>query len=188
VCPKCSSESARYSRRHYDGPWSFLLTVRPVKCSDCGAYFPLAADGSIRRPETDPIDLHIPFRPSELDAPAVGHVAPSFEDIGGDAPRTRPSRRACPVCGSEAIRASRPGIEPPTSRLDAKTDYRCVRCNASFRRTNPLRLVVFSLLLLGVLAGLSYLALAALGARGLSNKSPRIRKDQVKEPPPPVFR
>ena len=177
MCPNCSSNQARYSRRPYEGLWFLLFRVRPVKCSDCGAYFPIAADGSIPRPQRDSVDLHIPFRPSELDP-----MAEDGEDLWK-------SRGACPVCGCEEVRPSRPESNPSLiSRLDPKTTYRCVRCNASFRRTNPARVFLFSLILLGLLASLSYLALAALGAHGLTNKSPRIPKDQVKEPPPPVFR
>jgi hypothetical protein len=143
VCPNCSSESARYSRRHYDGPWSYFLNVRPVKCSDCGGYFPLAADGSIRRPETDPIDLHIPFRPSELDAPGVGYAEPSFEEVEGDAPRRRPSRQGLPGLWLRGHTPVASRNRAPTSRLDV-TDYRCVRCNASFSELTPLRLTAFS--------------------------------------------
>ena len=90
--------------------------------------------------------------------------------------------------GFEAIRASRQATESIAQRLDVKTAYRCVRCNASFKRTNPLRLLAFSIVLLVLLGGLSYLALRVLGARRLSDSSPRIRKDQMKPPPPPVFR
>lgn len=73
-------------------------------------------------------------------------------------------------------------------RLDVKTTYRCTRCNGSFRRTQPVRLLAFAMILLGVLAGLSYFVIATMGGHGESNRSPRIRKDQIKEPPPPVFR
>jgi transposase-like protein len=176
VCPSCSSDRARYSRRHYDGPWFLAFRVRPVKCSDCGSYFPIAADASIRRPETDSIDLHIPFRPSELDGPQDGGAG------------TFPAG-ACPICGSDQVRPSRPGTDQPLARrLDVRTPYRCARCNGSFRRANPLRLLVLSLLLVGVLAGLSYLGIAVLSWRGRIGNSPHIRKDQIKEPPPPVFR
>jgi len=188
VCPHCASLSARHSRRSYRGLWYFLFRVRPVKCSDCGSYFPIARTGAIRRPETDPKDLHIPFTPSELAAPAEALADAALDDLPGDAPRPGRLSRSCPVCGFEDIRPSRQGIEPTTLRLDLKTTYRCVRCNASFNRTNPLRFLAFSVVLLGLLAGLSYLGLAVLGARRLSNPSPRIKKDQVKPPPPPVFR
>ena len=187
LCPNCSSDRARYSRRHYDRVWFILFRVRPVKCSECGAYFAIARDATITRPETDPVDLHIPFRPSELDNPAE-----SFSGSHEDAPQDssgKPSRRACPICGSHDVHASRPGGEQSlTRRIDVKTTYRCARCNGSFRRTNPLRLLVFSLVLLGVLGWLSYLVIAALGGHGPGNRSPRIRKDQIKQPPPPVFR
>lgn len=173
MCPNCSSDRARYSRRHYDGVWFLLFRVRPVKCSECGAYFPISGRATIRRPETDPIDLHIPFRPSELDDSAA-----RLRGGGG-----------CPVCGSQAVHPSRPEAEPSLiRRLDVKTAYRCARCNAGFKRTNPLRLLAFSLILFGVLAGLSYLAIGVLGGHGRSNTSPRIKKDQIKQPPPPVFR
>ncbi len=188
VCPNCSSDRARYSRRHYEGMWFLLFRVRPVKCSECGSYFPIAAGATIRRPETDPIDLHIPFRPSELDDPPEG-----LQGGEGDAlaklPGSKPSRRACPYCGSRDIHPSRLEGEPSfTRQLDVRTTYRCGRCNASFMRANPLRLLAFLLILLGVLGGLSYVALVTLGGRGPTDRSPRIRKDQIKPPPPPVFR
>ena len=69
-----------------------------------------------------------------------------------------------------------------------KTTYRCARCNGSFKRTDPVRLLAFVLIVLGVLGGLSYFILAAMGGHGESNRSPRIKKDQIKPPPPPVFR
>ena len=159
-----------------------------MKCSDCGSYFPIAGDATITRPETDPIDLHIPFRPSELDDPTDGLPGGAAEDLPAS-PGSGPSRRACPVCGSRAVRPSNPGGDQPlTRRLDVKTTYRCSRCNGSFRRISPVRLLAFSVILLGLLAGLSYFVIAALGGHGESNRSPRIRKDQVKPPPPPVFR
>ena len=186
VCPNCSSLNARYSRRGYGGLWFLVFRVRPVKCSDCGSYFPIAGNGAIRRPETDPHDLHIPFTPSEMAAHAEARSDP--DDPPGDGHGPARLRRTCPVCGFDDIRPSRQAIGPSASRLDLQTTYRCVRCNASFKRTNPLRLLAFSLLLLGLLAGLSYIGLALLGARRLNNPSPRIKKDQVKPPPPPVFR
>lgn len=188
VCPNCASNRARYSRRHYDGVWFLLFRVRPVKCSECGAYFPIAGNATITRPETDPIDLHIPFRPSELDDPAEGLPGGEAE-AGAEEPGTKPSRISCPICGSRTVHPSRPGGDESISRrLDVKTTYRCARCNGSFRRTSPLRLVAFSAILLGVLGGLSYFAIVTLGSRGRSNTSPRIKKDQIKQPPPPVFR
>ncbi len=188
VCPNCFSDGARYSRRHYEGIWFLLFRVRPVKCSECGSYFPIAGDATIRRPETDPIDLHIPFRPSELDDPAEG-LQGGEGDSSAKPPGSRAFRRACPICGSSDIHPSRLEAEPSlTRRLDVRTTYRCGRCNASFMRANPLRFLAFSLILLGVLGGLSYLVIATLGGRGPSDRSPRIRKDQIKPPPPPVFR
>ncbi len=177
ICPACSSDRARYSRRHYEGIAFILFRVRPVKCSDCGVYFPIAQDGSIPNPQRDPVDLHIPFRPSELDTTVE------------DGEEGRVLSGACPVCGSEDVRPSRPESNPSlASRLDVETTYRCVACNASFRRTSPARVLFLSVILLAVLGGLGYLILSVLGSRGQRNLSPRIRKDQVKEPPPPVFR
>ena len=188
LCPNCSSDRARYSRRHYEGPWFLLFRVRPVKCSDCGSYFPIAGDATITRPETDPVDLHIPFRPSELDPPVAMRPQGAAEDPGSS-PGATPSRVACPACGSRAVRPSNPGGDQPlTRRLDVKTTYRCARCNGSFKRTDPVRLLAFVLIVLGVLGGLSYFILAAMGGHGESNRSPRIKKDQIKPPPPPVFR
>ena len=188
LCPNCSSDRARYSRRHYDGPWFLLFRVRPVKCSDCGSYFPIAGDATITRPETDPVDLHIPFRPSELDQPEERLPRGPAEDPPSS-PGSPPSRVVCPVCGSRAVRPSNPGGDQPLAlRLDMKTTYRCARCNGSFRRTNPVRLMAFVMIVLGGLAGLSYFVIAALGSHGQSNPSPQIKKDQIKPPPPPVFR
>lgn len=188
VCPDCSSDRARYSRRHYDGVWFFLFRVRPVKCSDCGTYFPVSGGATIRHPETDPADLHIPFRPSELDDPARGSRG-GKADASDEAPGARPSRGSCPVCGSDAVHPSRPEAETSlTRRLDVKTTYRCARCNGSFKRTNPLKLLAFSVVLISLLAGLSYSAIRLMGSRGLANNSPRIKKNQVTQPPPPVFR
>lgn len=187
VCPNCGSNRARYSRRHYDGVWFLLFRVRPVKCSECGVYFPVSGSATIARPETDPVDLHIPFRPSELDDPAEA-FAEGTDALWDDA-GSKPSRLSCPICGSRTVHPSRPGGDESISRrLDVRTTYRCARCNGSFRRTSPLRLVVFAAILLGVLGGLSYLAIATLGSRGRSDTSPRIKKDQINQPPPPVFR
>lgn len=188
VCPNCSSDRARYSRRHYEGAWFLVFRVRPVKCSDCGSYFPIAPGATIRRPETDPNDLHIPFRPSELDDPLegiqAGEATALVKPVGSKA-----SRRACPHCGSRDIHPSRTEGEPSLTRqLDVRTTYRCGRCNGSFMRTNPLRLLAFLLLALGVLGGLSYFLITMLGGGGPTDRSPRIRKDQIKQPPPPVFR
>ena len=159
-----------------------------MKCSDCGAYFPIARDATIRHPETNPIDLHIPFRPSELDDPGVELPGKPAED-SPESPGSRPKHGTCPICGSRAVRPSGPGGDQPlTRRLDLKTNYRCARCNGSFRRIDPVRLLLFSVILLGVLAGLSYFTMAALSGRGRGDSSPRIKKDQIKQPPPPVFR
>lgn len=188
VCPACSSDRARYSRRHYEGLWHLLFRVRPVKCSECGFYFPIARGATIRRPGTDLADLHIPFRPSELDDPAEGFLG-APEAGPSEPPGSTPSRRACPLCGSHVVRPSRPeGEQSLPQRLDIRTAYRCARCNASFMRTSPLRLLAFAAFLLGVLGGLSYVATKTLSGRGPSDRSPRIRKDQIKQPPPPVFR
>lgn len=186
VCPNCGSERARYSRRHYDGPWFLLFRVRPVKCSDCGAYFAIALDASIRRPEGNLVDLHLPFRPSELDG-AAGPV----EDLDADPPSGELSRPKgkCPSCGSDSARLSRPASDQPLiTRLDIKAVYRCTECNASFTRIRPARVIAVALLLFIVLAGLSYLAISTLGGRRSSNQSPRIKKDQIPAPSPPVFR
>jgi len=48
--------------------------------------------------------------------------------------------------------------------------------------------MAFVMIVLGGLAGLSYFVIAALGSHGQSNPSPQIKKDQIKPPPPPVFR
>ena len=186
VCPSCGSERARHSRRYYDGPWFLLFRVRPIKCSDCGLYFPIAANGSLRRAVVDLGDLGIPFRPSELDSSPEGPGEPASPPLPDKLPR---KRGLCPNCGSNAARALRPGTSGTLLRLfDAKDEYRCHECNASFRRISLVRLVLVALFLFTVLAGLSYIGLATLGRSKASTAPPGIRKDKVPQPSPPVFR
>jgi len=73
-------------------------------------------------------------------------------------------------------------------RLDLKDTWRCANCNASFFRLNVLRTVGIALLIFVCLGGVSYMALRIAGPSRTENAVPRLRKGQVPEPPPPVFR
>jgi len=189
VCPKCSSVRARYSRRRYDGPWILVFRVRPVKCSDCSAYFAISADATIMLSETDPVDLHIPFRPSELDDSMEVFLNRAPDQPPSASPLSRLARKVCPICRAEAVRPSNPGGDQALfRRLDVRINYRCAQCNGSFSRIDPLRFLAVAVILFGLLGGLSYFALATLGRSVRGNESPRIRRDQVRPPPPPVFR
>ncbi len=183
VCPNCGSRRARPSRRLYQGLWFLVFKLRPVKCSDCGFYFPIPADGSIGRWAADSADLGIPFRPLELDDPPEA----SGELVSGDKSAKR--RGQCPGCGSYSVRSSNPGDDRALlRRFEVRDGYRCLKCNASFRRINLLRLTTVALVLVTVLAGLSYFGIVALGRPTSTTGSPGVMKDKVPRPPPPVFR
>ena len=190
-CPECGSDRLRSSRRRYEGVWTSFFKVRPVKCQGCGIYFPMAADASISSAKTDPLDLHLPFRPLEMDPPLQGgQETRSREDADFGPPIGRMDfRGSCPVCDSKAVRPSRDLSDLPlVARLDLRAPYRCAECNASFDHILPSRVAAVVLLLLVVLGGLTYAANSMFGRRALSQKAPRLRPGQVPKLPPPVFR
>lgn len=184
-CPHCGSRRLRYSRRQYDGLAARYFKLRPVKCLDCDRYFPVASRRSVPG-HVDLINLHVPFRPVELDDP----ISSDSGDVQRR-PRTSevvaPGGRKCPDCGARAARPIRGGEPPSFFRPDALELYRCPVCNGSFKLTNIPRLV-FLLMLLGVvLAGPMYLLSRRSILRG-KETSPRIRRGQVPKVAPPVMR
>lgn len=190
-CPACGGERLRSSRRRYEGIWAAFFNVRPVKCLGCGIYFPMVADTSISTARTDPIDLHLPFRPLEMDAPLSGSPEPeSGDDLDFGPPIGRLDfRGSCPVCDSRSVRPSRDMSDQPlVARLDLRAPYRCAECNASFDRILPSRVAAAALLLLVILGGLTYAANSMFGRRALPDRSPTLRPGQVPKLPPPVFR
>jgi len=151
----------------------------------------MAADASISTAKTDPIDLHLPFRPIEMDPPPAGRPeSESSEDLDFGPPIGRVDfRGSCPVCDSKAVRPSRDlNDQPLVARLDLRAPYRCAECNASFDRILPSRVAAAGLLLLVVLGGLSYAANSMFGRRTTPEKAPTLRRGQVPKLPPPVFR
>lgn len=189
ACPTCRGERLRYSRRQYEGVWARVFRLRPAKCLDCGVYFPVSQDSAILSPQVDPADLHVPFWPIEMEERAERDSA-----AGGWTPRDARTprsgaRRACPLCGSDDVRPSRPaGDERPLSALDVTVPYRCVSCNGSFRRAVPTRIVAILALVAAVFTGLIFVGRLLTGSRSSGNPAPRIKKGQVPNPPPPVFR
>ena len=190
-CPVCRSERLRSSRRRYDGIWASLFKVRAVKCLACGVYFPMVAGASISTARTDPVDLHLPFRPLEMDSPGDGRQESESGDeldFGGAVGRVE-FRGVCPFCASKAVRPSRDQSDQPlVARLDLRVPYRCAECNASFDRILPSRVATAVLLLLAVIGGLSYGANSVFGRSALPEKAPRLRRGQAPKLPPPVFR
>lgn len=186
VCPKCGSALARHSRRLYGGLWFLVFKLRLVKCSDCGFYFPVPADGSIGRWAPDPAELGLPFRPLELDDLPESTGEPAA-DARSDKSANR--RGKCPGCGSSSVRSSSQGTDRALiRRFEGKDGYRCLKCNASFQRINVTRLIGVALALLTVLAGLSYFGIVALGRPTSPRVLPGVGKDKVPRPSPPVFR
>lgn len=168
-----------------------LFKVRPVKCLACGVYFPMLADATVSTAKTDPVDLHLPFRPVEMDAPVQGRTeSESGDDVDFGGPIGLVDiRGVCPICESRAVRPSRDlSDQPLIARLDLRAPYRCAECNASFDRILPSRVVGAALLLLLVIGGLSYLANSMFGRRSLPERSPTLSPAQVPKLPPPVFR
>jgi transposase-like protein len=189
ICPRCGKESARASRRHYDGFWALVFRVRPMKCPDCGFYFSVSAKGSRWPVQPDPTGLRLAFQASELSETDSG---PDVSVPSGRAPageRTPRGSGGCPRCGSESVRRAVAGpYESIVSRLHTKDLYRCLHCNASFKRANPLKLLVMTLALSTVLFVLTYLVLEALSRRSKAGGSPTIRDSQLPQEPPPVLR
>lgn len=185
ACPQCASPRLRYSRRQYDGFAAAYFNLRPVKCLDCGIYFPVASRRSIPA-QVDLINLHVPFRPVELDDPV-----PSDSGDLQRRPRTSevsvPGGRKCPDCGARAARPVRGGDPPSFFRPDALEPYRCPVCNGSFKLTNIPRLVFLVLILSAVLAGPMYF-LSRRQFFSAGNSSPKIRRTQVPKVAPPVLR
>lgn len=190
-CPACDGARLRSSRRRYEGIWAALFKVRPVKCLGCGIYFPMVADASISTSRTDPIDLHLPFRPLEMDGPPEGRQeSESGDEVDFGGPIGLVDfRGVCPICDSKVVRPSRDlSDQPLVARLDLRAPYRCAECNASFDRILPSRVAAAALILLVVLGGLSYLANSMFGRRALPDRSPTLSPAQVPKLPPPVFR
>lgn len=160
-----------------------------MKCLGCGVYFPMLA-ATIRTAKTDPIDLHLPFRPLEMDAPLAARPESESSDLDFGGPIGRLDfRGVCPICDSRAVRPSRDMSDQPlVARLDLRAPYRCAECNASFDRILPSRVVAVALLLFVVLGGATYLANSVFGRRSISDRSPTIRPSQLPKLPPPVFR
>lgn len=184
ACPGCRGNRLRYSRRHYEGVWARVFSLRPAKCLDCGAYFPVSRSSAILNPQVDPAELHVPFWPLEMqeradrDTAAGSDWVPSVPRASMGAPRGK-----CPHCGSRDIRPS--SVEG--LRLNIQTTYRCISCNASFQRVAPARLAGMLFLAMIALGGLIFLA-GLMSGRGAPKPTPTMRKGQVPKPPPPVFR
>lgn len=190
ACPTCGGERLRYSRRQYEGIWARIFRLRPARCLDCGAYFPVSQDAAILSPQVDPADLHVPFWPLEMEERAERDSAAAIGWTPRDARTPRVgARKVCPLCGSEDVRPSKPGgEEPPLGVLDVTVPYRCVSCNGSFRRVVPTRLAAIIGLVAALLTGLILLGRLITGARASRPQAPRIKKGQIPNPPPPVFR
>ena len=190
ACPNCRGGRLRYSRRQYEGIWARLFRLRPAKCLDCGVYFPIFQDSVILNPQVDPADLHVPFRPLEMEERAErDSVAPTGWPPRDARTARVGARKSCPICGSDDVRPSRPGGEERLlSALDVTVPYRCVSCNGSFRRVAPTRLAAIILLGTALLSGLIVAGGLLSRGGGSRNQAPRIKKGQIPNPPPPVFR
>lgn len=184
ACPGCRGTRLRYSRRHYEGVWARVFSLRPAKCLHCGAYFPVSRSSAILDPRVDPAEVNVPFWPLEVEERADRDAAADPEGAPSETRAARAARRGiCPHCGSRDIRPS----SAEESRLRIETTYRCISCNASFQRMGRARLGVMLFLGLIFLGGLVVLAGLAT-SRGTSRPTPTIRRGQVPAPPPPVFR
>ncbi len=188
VCPLCLSERVRPSRRQYEGLWFRVFPVRPARCAACGAVFSISTKDAVGRPRPQTFDFDLPFRPSELEDSVRGAEIMARSRGGGPAPR-RPVWGGCPVCGSAAVRGMPAGSEGVWKRRFEVTDgYRCLECNAGFKRISPIRSVVLAALLMSVLGVLSYLVMGTLDRKKTNSASPTLPKNHVPPPPPPVFR
>lgn len=184
ACPGCRGTRLRYSRRHYEGVWARVFRLRPAKCLDCGAYFPVSRSAAILNPQVDPAELHVPFWPLEMQERADRDAAAGPEGAPAETRSPRASgRNRCPHCGSREIRPS----SAEASRLDVRTTFRCISCNAAFQRVVPARFAALLLLGTVLLGALIFLA-GLMTGRGPQKPTPTLRKGQVPKPPPPVFR
>lgn len=198
ACPYCASRKLRYSRRRYDGVGAALFKLRPVKCVECGGYFPVVSRRSLPQ-HIDLVELHVPFRPTEMDpepdepraprgsGPLDLITRPDRPVSTGPLPPGRKPGRKCPDCGARSARPVRDGEPPSFFRLDALLAYRCSVCNGSFKLVSYPRVFVFFLLLSGLLAAPAYV-LNRRNLFGGNDNSPRMRKNQVPKVPPPVLR
>jgi len=184
ACPGCRGTRLRYSRRRYEGVWARVFSLRPAKCLDCGVYFPVSRSSAILNPQVDPAELHVPFWPLEMEERAERDTATGTDWPPAETRRSRASRRGtCPTCGSRDIRPS--SADGP--RLNIKTTYRCISCNADFQGVVPARLLGMLLLGMIALSGLIYLVGLTTG-RSAPKPTPTMRKGQAPKLPPPVFR
>ncbi|MEO8362192.1 MAG: hypothetical protein ABI672_19350 [Vicinamibacteria bacterium] len=188
-CPKCGSERMRLSRRQYDGLAASIFRLKPMKCSACGAYVPIAVRflaGSLVEPDS----LHVPFRPATNEkrtSPRSG----TTDSESGEAPiRNRATTAGgCPLCGSSAVRPATHGpLESYVARLHTKDLYRCSACNASFRRTNVLKLALMVAIFIGLLAGATYVGVTKFSHFNPRSSSPKLRNKPLPATSPPVFR
>lgn len=185
VCPNCGTPSPRASRRSYDGLWSRVFRVRPMRCEPCGFRFPAAISSGARGQELDLVH-HLPFIPTEMEEQLVGQRARKAPK-----PPVRlglPGNR-CPACGSTNVRPGQSAIGPvPWLRFEVRDPFRCADCNGSFTRTNLARVLLRGALMVVVLGGLTYAAMNIQGWMKRPSAVPTIQKDQIPPPPPPVFR
>ncbi|MEO6402989.1 MAG: hypothetical protein ABIP62_13355 [Vicinamibacteria bacterium] len=162
-----------------------------MKCSDCGAYVPIAAKflaGAVMEADS----LRVPFGlvTNEI---RTGPRSATTDSEAGET--TAPIRNrattagACPRCGSSAVRLSTHGpLESYVARLHTKDLYRCLGCNASFRRTNVLKVAVIVTIFIGLLAGATYVGVTKFGHSKPTSFSPKLRNNPLPAASPPVFR
>lgn len=184
ACPGCRGTRLRYSRRKYEGLWARVFHLRPAKCLDCGAYFPVSRSATIQNPQVDAAELHVPFWPLEMEERADREAAAGAREGAAEARLPRASGRSrCPHCGSLEIRPSS-GEEP---LLNLRTTFRCIACNAAFQRVVPARFATLLLLGTVVLGAVIFLA-GLMTGRAVPRPTPTLRQGQVPKLPPPVFR
>lgn len=185
VCPACGSPGARASRRSYEGLWSRVFRVRPMRCEPCGFRFPAAYHARTHGHELD-LEHQLPFIPTEMEEQRGGQRARQERK-----PPVRlglPGNR-CPACGSTNVRPGQSAFGPvPWLRFDVRDPFRCADCNGSFTRTNVARVLLRGVLVVVVLGGLTYAAMNIQSWMKRPSAVPTIQKDQIPPPPPPVFR
>jgi hypothetical protein len=181
------SESVRPSRRQYEGLWFRMFRVRPVRCAACGLLFSIAIEDGAGHLGSQTLDRDLPFQPVELED-SVTTAEILARSRGGGSVSWRQGGVGCPVCRSTAVRSARSGTDRDWKRrFEGNDDYRCLECNAGFKRTSLVRSLVLAVLLMSVLGGLIYLVIGTLD-RKRTNASPTLRKKHIPPPPPPVFR